>query len=63
MSLTWISKLGKFAHRENNQLYDDDFDNDFKIVPFIGVEAIPAGQTITFSKLKENLLQKVHGYV
>ena len=32
-------------------------------MPFIGVEAIPTGQTITFSKLKENLLQKVHGYV
>ena len=29
---------------------------------YIGIQAVPAGQIISFSKLK-NLLQQVHGYV
>ena len=51
--------------RNNFYIINNDFDNDYKIVPFtyIGVGAIPDSQTISFSKLKENLLQQVHGYV
>ena len=30
---------------------------------YVGIEAVTAGPTICFCKLKENLLQQVHGYV